>query len=103
MNCGREGQWLAGLRRERSEKKQLAVRGKNTDTRDAEKVWSLEKDSQDARPLERGPRERRDDAKDPVRDGRTSPRSRVCCGTPASTASPQEMHGKTCEPRIIKA
>ncbi|KAG0428026.1 hypothetical protein HPB47_024971 [Ixodes persulcatus] len=62
----REGQLLAGSRRGKPEKKQLAVPGKKTDTRDAEKVRSLEKDSKDARPLERRPRERRDDARERV-------------------------------------
>ncbi|KAG0431447.1 hypothetical protein HPB47_021766 [Ixodes persulcatus] len=38
-----------------------------------------------------------------LRRRKTWPRSRACCGTPASNASPQEMHGRTCEPRIIKA
>ncbi|KAG0425178.1 hypothetical protein HPB47_027644 [Ixodes persulcatus] len=78
-----KGETVAGgVASREAREKQLAVRGKNTDTRDAEKVRGLEKDSQDARPLERGPREMRDDARGRVTAG-TEERHRLGAGPAA--------------------
>ncbi|KAG0432961.1 hypothetical protein HPB47_020368 [Ixodes persulcatus] len=95
-----KGETVAGgVASRKAGEKQLAARGKNTDTRDAEKVRSFGEGLPGRKAAGEGtPREaRRRKRASHCGDGRkTSPRSRACCGTSASTVSPREMHGRTC-------